>query len=275
MTKHNRTKLNKLIRELPDGLLVDASWLEQRGYSRSLRSQYVASGWLSQPVRGVYSGPQGVLTWQQVVISLQSLLGLPVSVGGRTALEQHGYAHYLTQSHQQIHLYSDMKLPSWLGKLGNDWTFVVHSRTRILPKIEHEIDVSITKSRQRDTEASMLRGGLHLTYWGEWKRPLIVSGIERASLEMMDELPDHESFHNVDMMMEGLVNIRPSRMQSLLEFTQSIKVKRLFFFFASRHNHRWLTQLDKSKIDLGKGKRSLVKGGKFDPLWQITVPVSF
>ena len=87
--------------------------------------------------------------------------------------------------------------------------------------------------------------------------------------------PTMRAFHHVDMMMEGLVNISPSRMQSLLELTKSIKVKRLFFFFASRHNHRWAVRLDKSKIDLGKGKRSLVKGGKLDPVHQITVPKSF
>lgn len=275
MTTRNRIKLNQLIRDLPDGLLVDASWLEQRGYSRSLRSQYVAAGWLSQPTRGVYSRPQGIQTWQQVVISLQSLLDVPVSVGGRTALEMQGNAHYLSQSHQRIHLYSDVKTPGWVEKLANDWVFVIHNRTRLLPNIEPENSETSTDVHRRYTEDQILPGGLHLTYWGEWKRPLIFSGIERAILEMVDELPNHESFDNVDMMMEGLVNIRPNRMQSLLEVTKSIKVKRLLFFFASRHQHRWLTFLDQSKIDFGRGKRHLVKGGKLDPIWKITVPKSF
>ena len=274
MTRRNGTKLNQLTRELPEGLLVDAVWLEQRGYSRSLRSQYVAAGWLSQPARGVYSRPRGVLGWQQIVISLQSLLDVPVSVGGRTALEQQGYAHYLSQSHQRVHLYSDAKLPGWLEKLASDWVFVFHNRTRILPKIEPEIDVPLFDGPRHKTETRSLPGGLRLTSWGEWQWPLITSGQERAILELMDELPNDESFHHVDLMMEGLVNISPSRMQSLLELTKSIKVKRLFFFFANRHNHRWLARLDKSRIDLGKGKRSLVKGGKLDPVYQITVPES-
>ena len=275
MAVRNGTKLNQLERDLPEGLLVDASWLEQRGYSRSLRSQYVAAGWLSQPARGVYSRPRGVLGWQQVVISLQSLLDVPVSVGGRTALEQQGYAHYLSQSHQHVHLYSDEKLPGWLAKLARDWAFVFHNRTRFLPKVEPEIDEPLSGGPPQKTEERSLPGGLRLTNWGEWKWPLIVSGQERAILELIDGLPNDESFHHVDMMMEGLVNISPSRMQSLLELTKSIKVKRLFFFFASRHNHRWAARLDKSKIDLGKGKRSLVKGGKLDPVHQITVPKSF
>ena len=49
MTVQSGKKLNWLEHELPEGLLVDAAWLEANGYSRSLRSQYVAAGWLEQP----------------------------------------------------------------------------------------------------------------------------------------------------------------------------------------------------------------------------------
>ncbi len=72
--------------------------------------------------------------------------------------------------------------------------------------------------------------------------------------------------------MEGLANLSPRRMQNLLEEATSIKVKRVFFFFADRHHHRWLNRIDREKIDLGRGKRMLVKGGKLDPKYEITVP---
>jgi hypothetical protein len=49
-------------------------------------------------------------------------------------------------------------------------------------------------------------------------------------------------------------------------------VKRLFFFLADRHHHAWLKRLDKNAVDLGEGKRMLVKGGKLDRTYQITVP---
>ena len=39
-----------------------------------------------------------------------------------------------------------------------------------------------------------------------------------------------------------------------------------------RHRHAWAKRIRKENIDLGKGKRMLVKGGKLDPTYQITVP---
>ncbi len=91
-------------------------------------------------------------------------------------------------------------------------------------------------------------------------------------LELLDELPDRESFHQVDMLFEGLTNMRPQRLQKLLADCKNVKVKRLFFFFADRHKHAWLKRLDKSMVDLGKGNRVLVKVGKLDRTYQITVP---
>jgi Transcriptional regulator, AbiEi antitoxin N-terminal domain len=79
MAKRNEGKLNYLERILPEGLLVDAAWLSKKGYSTSLRSQYVSAGWLEQPARQVYRRPRGSLGWQQVVISLQTLLGCRLS----------------------------------------------------------------------------------------------------------------------------------------------------------------------------------------------------
>lgn len=101
---------------------------------------------------------------------------------------------------------------------------------------------------------------------------MVISSPERAILELMDELPQHEAFHQVDMIMEGLVNLRPRRMQTLLEEACSVKVKRLFFFFAERHQHKWLSHIDREKINLGSGKRVIFRGGKLEPKYGITVP---
>jgi hypothetical protein len=95
MSVQTGNKLNRLEQTLPEGLLVDAAWLERHGYSRSLRSQYVSAGWLQQPTRSVFRRPRGAISWEQVVISLQTLLGYSITVGGRTALELQGFAHYV------------------------------------------------------------------------------------------------------------------------------------------------------------------------------------
>ena len=61
-------------------------------------------------------------------------------------------------------------------------------------------------------------------------------------------------------------------MQALLADCDNIKVKRLFLFFADRHQHAWLKRLDRKAIDLGSGKRVLAKGGSYDAKYMITVP---
>ncbi len=291
MAIQNTSKLNYLEQSLPEGLLIDASWMEQQGYSRSLRKQYVDAGWLQRPAHGVFRRPRGNMVWEQVVISLQCLLNFPVSVGGRTALEEQGYAHYLPQSQNKVHLYTQQKVPGWLGNLTLETKFAIHNRGRFLPEIAPAIKPALVPSPIETSiestnvnsidellqfkQGKKLQGHLQQLPWGQFKWPLTVSTPERAILELLDELPKAESFHGVDVIMESLVNVRPASMQALLEDCTSIKVKRLFFFFADRHQHGWLHHIEKNKIGLGKGKRVLVKGGKLDSKYQITVPEKF
>ena len=54
-----------------------------------------------------------------------------------------------------------------------------------------------------------------------------------------------------------------------------MKVKRLFFLFADRHKHRWLAHIDRTGIDLGKGPRMLVEGGRYVAAYQLVVPDEF
>ncbi len=276
MTIRIQGKLNRLDKILPEGLVVDAVWMERKGYSRALRNQYVTAGWLEQPARGVFRRSRGAVGWEQVVISLQTLLGYPVSVGGRTALELQGYAHYLSPAQKSIHLYCDHKLPSWLHKLTLEQQFITHNRPRLFPPANvPPTAVGVSLDAKLLEEEGFLEQGLRMIRWGQWNWPLIASTPERAYLELLEELPNGETFHMADVIMEGLANLSPRRMQTLLENVKSIKVKRLFFFFAQRHGHKWLARIDKSKVDLGHGKRALVSGGKLDPVFLITIPKDF
>ena len=76
MAERKQGKLNRLQR-LPEQVLFDSTWLEHHGYSSSLRSQYVKSGWLNQVAPRVYRRARGPLSWQPVVVSLQSVMGFP------------------------------------------------------------------------------------------------------------------------------------------------------------------------------------------------------
>ncbi|MDP2332654.1 MAG: type IV toxin-antitoxin system AbiEi family antitoxin domain-containing protein [Reyranella sp.] len=276
MSKPIRRKLNWLEEKLPEGLLVDAAWLGKHGFSTALRRKYIKASWLEQPARGVYRKPRGTLTWQQVIISLQTIiLREAIIVGGRTALELQGFAHYLQQRTGTIHLYSAKPLPTWLNKLKLDVRFVHHNSRKLFDNDPITFGLSSLQFdilKTTGTSNDLLQRGLTFQPWGHWDWPLTLSTPERAVLELLDELPGHESFHQVDKLMEGLTNLSPRRLQKLLADCRSVKVKRLFFYFADRHRHAWLAQLEKDRLDLGSGKRMLVKGGRLDPTYLITVP---
>lgn len=269
MSTHRSDKLNWLARHLPEGIPVDAAWLRRQGYTANLLRKYEAARWLSQPAHRVYLRPRGTLTWRQVVLSLQTLLRMDLVIGGRTALELHGYTHYLRQAMAEVHLYGPKPPPTWLKNLPAEVRFIYHNDGRLFREhrastAPHELEPPPQDGKRPDS--------LTVQSWGPWNWPLVLSTPERAILELLDELPDKESFHQADMLMESLTTLSPARMQKLLADCRSVKVKRLFFFFADRHQHAWLKRIDRKAIDLGKGKRLLVKGGKLDTKHMITVP---
>jgi hypothetical protein len=231
-----------------------------------------ASGWLEQPARRVYRRPRGQLRWQQVIISLQTLLGHRLVVGGRTALELQGYAHYLSHGRSEVYLHGPTKPPNWLTAQPLKEEFVYRNSTPLFGSDLDEVDFPpLVSGAGKQGDRPLQEAGLRSLAWGQWDWPLTVSAPERAILELLDELPDHESFHQVDVLMEGLSDLAPRRLQKLLVRCRSVKVKRLFFF-ADRHRHAWLKHIERAAIDLGSGKRMLVKEGRYDPAYQITVP---
>lgn len=276
MSEQFSGKLNQLQRDLPEGLLVDAAWLKARGYSAQLCRKYVTAGWLERPAHGVYRKPGGKLLWEHVIISLQTLLTKPLLVGGGTALTLHGFSHYLRREEKEVHLYGPEDAPTWLNKLPLPIKFVSHNSGALFRN--EPIHFGLTslgwnlKDNSEAANENPQGASFRIMPWGQWDWPLTLSTPERAVLEMLDGLPAHESFDQADKIMEGLATLSPRRLQKLLLDCKSIKVKRLFFFFADRHNHPWRKHLDKDAVDLGTGKRMLVPGGRLDPTYLITVP---
>lgn len=261
------SKLNQLQHVLPEGLPVNSDWLQNQGYSRQLIARYVQSGWLSSPARTVYRRESLLLNqnaWEPAVISLQNLLKLPLTVGGRTALELHGLTHYLSQVTSEVHLYGSESLPTWLNKLPLKQRFVFHSTSLF----------KSTSGRSKKNKEYQ-RANFEQHKWEGLEWTMLISTPERAILEVLDELPTNESFHQADMLMEGLSNLRPAFLNMVLADCRSVKTKRLFLWFAQRHNHAWFKGVETEKIDLGQGKRMIVAGGRLDRQYLITVPREF
>ena len=249
--------------------MADSAWLQAQGLSRSSIRDYVDRGWLERIAHRVYRRPshKAALRWDVVVLSLQQVMHEPLHVGGRTAVELSGYAHYVEAGDtSQVYLYG-LDLPSWLAKLPISAQF----ETRSLGLFANSnTGVEGRRYDLRSGEASGSSKDAESTSPWEWS--LTMSAPERAILEMMDELPRDESFHQVDVVMEGLTNLRPQLLGKLLRECRSVKVKRLFLWYADRHGHAWFKHLDQSSVDLGKGKRQLVPQGHFDSRYQITLP---
>jgi hypothetical protein len=148
---------------------------------------------------------------------------------------------------------------------------VFHNVDRLFKR---EASRPLQSKSDRDTTNDVLQSSHIRQPWGQWEWPLTMSSPERAIFELLDEIPQRETFHQADVLMEGLRNLSPRRLHTLLVACRSIKVKRLFLWFAERHQHAWLKKLDRKDIDLGHGKRMLVRGGKLDPTFNITVPES-
>jgi hypothetical protein len=271
MTEHRTNRLNQLLRRLPAGFIADSAWLQKQGLSRSSIHDYVAQGWLERVTPRVYRRPlptaDSRLRWDIAVLSLQRLMNLPLHVGGRTALELAGYAHYLeTDGSTTVHLYGK-NAPPWLERLPATARFVTHS-TRLFTDPKTGVEDRRYDLRSGQTNAPTTDPDST----APWDWPLKVAFPERAILEMIDELPRHETFHQVDVILQGLTNLRPNLLTKLLHECTSVKVKRLFLWYANRHQHQWLKHLDTSSLNLGTGKRQLVPGGRLDPHYNITLP---
>ncbi|WP_371679468.1 type IV toxin-antitoxin system AbiEi family antitoxin domain-containing protein [Microvirga sp. KLBC 81] len=262
--------LKALLDRLPPGFMTDAAWLKRQGVDPRSIHEYVERGWLERVAHGVYrrplppqAGTTSETDWQAVLLSLQWILEKDVHLGGLSALEARGHAHYLSLGGPgRVYLYGDV--PSWLRRLPVDERLVIRSRS-----LFGTDPLGVESTEQSPGQGTDSGGGPMLS---PWRWPMRLSSPERAILEVLDELPDHESFHNVDMIFQGLTNLRPRRLMSLLQACRSVKVKRLFFVFADKHGHAWLKHIDKAAIDLGSGPRALVKGGKLHPAYQVYVP---
>ena len=120
--------------------------------------------------------------------------------------------------------------------------------------------------------ARLLELGLREEAWGarDWK--LRFSSDERAMMEFLQDVPARASIYDANLFMQSLVSLRPGTVSRLLRTCTSVKVKRLFLALGDRHGHAWFKRIELTGVDLGKGKRMLVPGGKLRAAYLITLP---
>ncbi|WP_291325391.1 type IV toxin-antitoxin system AbiEi family antitoxin [Desulfovibrio sp. UCD-KL4C] len=244
------TKINHLIQTWPNGTIKDTSELTTLQVNSSLARDYIRQGWLVSVGRGVYAKAHDKLSWLGGLHQLQSSQ-LPIHAGGRTALELQGHVHYISSQKRDSFLFATpkTKLPAWFKNY--DW--------------KQKIVFTMTSLLAQSNESSFTEHDV-----GTFK--VKISAPERAILELLHHVPQKISFDEAKQIMQGLGTLRPALMQTLLEQCNSIKVKRLFLFLAKDASHRWLTHLSRQNINLGSGKREIVKNGMLDKEFNITVP---
>lgn len=248
-----KTNLKKwpLDRLPPEGQLVNRAWLNRRGADRPLIDSWLRSGKLEAVSHGVYRRPGPPLKWEQVVYSLNEI-GVQVHVGGRSALELQGLAHYLPlQGVTRVSLYTTSRVPSWVQTFPADYTFAVHRRRLFKP---------------------LPSAALVSKPFGAWDWPVSYATVELALFELLAEVRQASDFDFADKFFEGATVLRPVLIRELLLCCSHVLAKRLFLWFAARHNYGWFEKLDTKGVDLGRGKRLVVKGGALDTQYQITVP---
>lgn len=256
MSLLKKDKLNLLQKLLPEGAVVPSRWLQEQGYSRQLIYKYVKNGWLLSCGAGAYCRPGTEVSWQGLIASWLEVVAKDWHLGGETALSLQGYIHYLPLGGEvHVHLYGEGAVPAWVRKVPLDAERVFHTRQLFVDEA--------------------LSTGLKIWPGPVKKWPLRLSEPERAMLELLLEVQDEFSFTHAAELMQGLTTLRPGLVMTLLRACTHIKVKRLFLFLADYYQHAWLDKVDIKQLDLGRGKRSIVQGGKPDMKYSITVPEAF
>ena len=249
MSIHYKSKINLLLQQWPAGTVMLTSWLEENGISRLLLAKYKKSHWVEAFGKGAFKRAGDTVNWNGGVYAIQTQADTPnIHVGGLTSISLQGSGHYI-RFKQNIQLFGQQRtnLPRWFKN--HKWDeHIEYYRSAFLPA-----EVALIKYENKTFS-------------------ITISSLERAVLEVLYLAPSKVDLVECYHIMEGLMGLRPHVLQELLEKCSSVKVKRLFLYMANKVNHDWLKFIDLTNIDLGKGKRSLVKHGVYDSKYAITIP---
>ncbi len=249
MSTNNQSKINQLLSSIPTGVVLQSNWLRKEGYSLDLQKRYRKSNWLRPIGNGAMVRNGDQVAYEGGIYALQKQSGSFIHPGGRTALSLLGKSHYLELASKKAVIFGGKgeKLPAWFRKY--DWGITIeYHQTAFLPS-----EVGLTEIELKNYSIKL-------------------SDATRAIMECLYLVPKYQDLAECYEIMEGLNNLRPSHVQYLLENCKSVKVKRLFLYLSEKAGHQWFQSLNLEKINLGKGKRSIIVHGIYNSKYQITVP---
>ena len=221
MSVKNESKINQLLQEVPAGAVYLTSWMKQNNIPHSTQHRYVESAWLTPIGTGVMIRTGDTPTLYGAIYSLNTQADKHLTIGAMSALEIHGYSHYLPMGRPTVSLSAPQKeyLPLWFRKY--DWGVTL----RLFTTEIFNSDTGITTTRQ-----------------GVFELP--ISTPERAFMECLHLAPQYYDITDLYYVMEMLSILPPKNVQRLLEECRSVKVKRLFLFMVEKARHAWFEALD-------------------------------
>lgn len=226
-------------------------WFESHNISPQSVHQCLKNKLIKKLGGGAYIKAKDKLNWQAALFTAQKELQLPFHVSGQTALELQGLGHFVKMGKKApvyIVKREKTRVPIWLKN--NNWGVVFYFKN-----------------------SSLFPSDLGLMKYNQSKFHFILSSRERAIMEMIHHLDLKDSFETLERYFEGLLNLRGSLVQKLLEDCSSIKVKRVFLYMADKLELSLMKHLNARRIQLGRGKRVISENGKLDKIYNITVPM--
>lgn len=255
MSDEKKAILNHILKLWPSKAICLSSWLERHGVSQPLSAKYLQSGWIERVGHGAFKRAGELVEWPSGLQAIQEQAKLKIHLGGKSALQVEGYAHYLPLGENYpIYLFGsrNVQLPVWFKKY--PWKVKVNY-----------FQTNLFEPLVDDCLATVEIDGIKVK----------TSTAERAIFEEIYLVPKRETYDEAFQLMGALSALRPQIVQLLLEKCNSVKVKRAFMVMAEHYNYPWLKHLDLSKVYFGKGKREFIKNGYLEPKYQITIPKNY
>jgi hypothetical protein len=182
------------------------------GVSRQLAYRYTKHGWLKSLGYGYFLRAKDTLTVRGAITSLQHN-GVNVHIGGKSALALRGFLHYVRNDRAPLTLYGHKtrNLPAWFGER---FPFLLSNETLFADP--HAVGERLCVSRL------------------DGDRDALVSCPERAVLELLAQVPSQQTMEEAELIMEGLLGLRPGKMQGLLDACKKPTLKKLFMQTAEK-----------------------------------------